>query len=238
MLGPVRGPRGSRAFHLTRRPWKRRRLWARSLEEPSGVRGAECGESHQGNKGDLTRSRVHTPRKAWHKQVTAKSRLVRREKSERDIVLGMMRTTEPHRREGPLLQRCPAGSDVMVHARQSQPHPHEKSRDLQRRLYLAAKRNRSRRFHALYDRIVRPDVLWRAWEEVRANRGRSGVDGVRIEDVERDGVEPYLAALAGDLKAQVYRPQPWAGGPTSRLGTPRRSWPISIGTYGFGCGGS
>jgi RNA-directed DNA polymerase len=96
----------------------------------------------------------------------------------------------------------------MVHARQSQPHPHEKSRELQRRLYLAAKRNRSRRFHALYDRIVRPDVLWRAWEEVRANQGRAGVDGVRIEDVERSGVEAYLAGLAVDLKAEVYRPQP------------------------------
>ena len=96
----------------------------------------------------------------------------------------------------------------MVHARQSQPHPLEKSRELQRRLYLAAKRNRSRRFHALYDRIVRPDVLWRAWEEVRANRGRAGVDGVRIEDVERDGVAAYLTELAADLKAEVYRPQP------------------------------
>jgi group II intron reverse transcriptase/maturase len=51
-------------------------------------------------------------------------------------------------------------------------------------------------------------VLWRAWEEVRANRGRAGVDGVRIEDMERDGVEAYLARRAVDLKAQVYRPQP------------------------------
>jgi RNA-directed DNA polymerase len=83
----------------------------------------------------------------------------------------------------------------MVHACQSQPHPQEKSRDLQRRLYLAAKRNRSRRFHALYDRIVRPDVLWRAWEDVRINQGR-------------DGVVAYLTDLAADLKAQVYRPQP------------------------------
>ena len=43
---------------------------------------------------------------------------------------------------------------------------------------------------------------------MRANQGRPGVDGVRIEDVERDGVEAYLAGLAADLKAEVYRPQP------------------------------
>src|SRR3970040_1839723 len=139
MLSPARGPRGSLAFHSSRRPWKRRRLWTRSLEEPSGVRGAECGDSHQGNKVDLTGSRVHTPRKAWHKHVAAKTKPVPREKSEGDILLWMVRTTEPHRREGPLLQRCRAGRDVMVHARQSQPHPREKSRDLQRRLYLAAR---------------------------------------------------------------------------------------------------
>jgi RNA-directed DNA polymerase len=97
---------------------------------------------------------------------------------------------------------------VTVHARKSQQHPLEKSRDLQRRLYLAAKKSRSRRFHALYDRIVRPDVLWRAWAEVRANWGRPGVDGVSIEDVERDGVETFLGELAADLKAWSYRPRP------------------------------
>ena len=95
-----------------------------------------------------------------------------------------------------------------MHARKSQQHPVEKSRDLQRRLYFAAKRSRNRRFHALYDRIVRPDVLWRAWMEVRANRGRPGVDGVSIEDVERQGVETFLGELAAELKAQGYRPQP------------------------------
>ena len=96
----------------------------------------------------------------------------------------------------------------MVHARKSQQHPVEKSRTLQRRLYSAAKRSRSRRFHALYDRVVRPDVLWRAWIEVRANRGSPGVDSVSIEDVERGGVEIFLEELAADLKAQEYRPQP------------------------------
>lgn len=96
----------------------------------------------------------------------------------------------------------------MVHARKSQPHPTEKSRQLQRRLYLAAKRHGQRCFHALYDRIFRSDILWRAWQEVRANGGAAGVDGVSIEEVECQGVEPFLQALAADLKAKRYRPQP------------------------------
>jgi group II intron reverse transcriptase/maturase len=95
-----------------------------------------------------------------------------------------------------------------MHAREGQQHLIEKSRELQRQLYLAAKRSRNRRFHALYDRIVRPDVLWRAWEEVRHNGGSAGVDGVTIEDIERQGVEEFLQQLADDLKAKGYRPQP------------------------------
>ena len=43
-------------------------------------------------------------------------------------------------------------------------HPIDKVRELQRRLYIAAKRKRERRFHALYDRIWRSDVLLAAWE--------------------------------------------------------------------------
>lgn len=97
---------------------------------------------------------------------------------------------------------------MAVHARKSQPHLKDKPRQLQRRLYLAAKRSRNRRFHALYDRLVRPDVLWRAWEEVRANRGSAGVDGVGIEDVERVGVQRFLDELAAELKARRYRPKP------------------------------
>lgn len=95
-----------------------------------------------------------------------------------------------------------------MHARKSQPHPNDKPRQLQRRLYLAAKRSRNRRFHALYDRLIRPDVLWRAWEEVRANGGSAGVDGVGIEDVERGGVQGFLDELAADLQARRYRPTP------------------------------
>ena len=41
--------------------------------------------------------------------------------------------------------------------------PNEKVRQLQRKLWVCAKRSRTRRFHALYDRIYRSDVLWEAW---------------------------------------------------------------------------
>jgi RNA-directed DNA polymerase len=73
---------------------------------------------------------------------------------------------------------------------------------------VAAKKGRNRRFDVLYDRIFRPDVLWRAWEEVKANGDSAGVDGVSLEEVERQGVALYLAAIAGDLKAGRYKPQP------------------------------
>ena len=95
-----------------------------------------------------------------------------------------------------------------MHARKGQPHPMDPSRQLQRKLYQAAKRSRNRRFHALYDRIFRPDILWRAWREVRANGGSAGVDGVRREDVEQEGVAAFLQARAQDLRGGNSRPQP------------------------------
>src|SRR5690606_2557489 len=101
-----------------------------------------------------------------------------------------------------------ARREVTVHAHKGQRHPRDKSQELQRRLYRAAKRSGTRRFHALYDRLVRPDGLWRAWVEVRANGGSPGVDGMSLEDVERHGVEASLSQLAEDLKAQRYRPSP------------------------------
>lgn len=83
---------------------------------------------------------------------------------------------------------------------EGQPRQQDKSRELQRKLYLAAKSSRDRRFHALYDRIFRPDVLWRAWQEVRNNGGSAGVDGISIEDVECQGIEIFLHSIAQDLR--------------------------------------
>ena len=81
-----------------------------------------------------------------------------------------------------------------------------KVRQLQNRLWAAAKQSEGRRFHALYDRIHRPDVLWEAWERVRANRGAAGVDGVSLAAVEDYGVHRMLDELALALRAGIYRP--------------------------------
>jgi RNA-directed DNA polymerase len=84
----------------------------------------------------------------------------------------------------------------------------DKVRELQRTLYRAAKADPGRRFHALYDKVHRRDVLERAWELVRANRGAAGIDRQTIADVEEYGVAKLLDGLAADLKDGSYRPLP------------------------------
>jgi RNA-directed DNA polymerase len=82
-------------------------------------------------------------------------------------------------------------------------------RRLQRRLWAAARQSEERRFHALYDRIHRSDVLWEAWERVRRNRGAAGVDRVTLAFVlEEYGVRRMLGELRADLRAGEYRPAP------------------------------
>lgn len=81
-------------------------------------------------------------------------------------------------------------------------------RQLQRRLWVAAKRCPERRFHALLDRIYRRDVLWEAWRRVKANRGAAGVDQETLARVEQYGVERMLDELHVALRAGTYRPQP------------------------------
>jgi len=86
--------------------------------------------------------------------------------------------------------------------------PNEKVRQLQRRLWVCAKQSETRRFHALYDRIYRSDVLWEAWKRVRSNKGAAGVDEVTLRSIEEQGVTRFLEGIQADLKAGRYRPQP------------------------------
>jgi len=84
-----------------------------------------------------------------------------------------------------------------------------KVRQLQRRLWAAARQSEARRFHALFDRVCRGDVLWEAWERVKANRGAAGVDRITLAFVQAEyGVARMLGELQADLRAGTYRPAP------------------------------
>jgi RNA-directed DNA polymerase len=104
----------------------------------------------------------------------------------------------------------------------------DRVRALQRVLYRCAKQDRDRRFHALYDKVARSDVLMRAWGEVRANRGAAGVDGVTIDDVVRSGVGDFLDELAVELRAGTYRPRPLRRVHIPKPGRPGQSRPLGI----------
>lgn len=84
----------------------------------------------------------------------------------------------------------------------------DKVAELQRALYRAAKASPDRRFHALYDKVHRRDVLWRAWVNVARNGGAAGVDGVTIAAIEEAGVGPFLDDLAAELAEGRWRPTP------------------------------
>ena len=87
-------------------------------------------------------------------------------------------------------------------------NPIEKVQQLQRRLWVCAKSSKTRRFHALYDRIHRSDVLWEAWKRVRSNKGAAGVDKTTLRSIEEQGVTQFLEGIQADLKAGQYRPSP------------------------------
>jgi group II intron reverse transcriptase/maturase len=86
--------------------------------------------------------------------------------------------------------------------------PLDKVRALQHTLYRAAKANPGRRFHTLMDKILRRDVLWRAWVAVRRNDGAPGIDRTTLAAVEEYGVTRLLDEVAAELREGRYRPLP------------------------------
>ena len=101
-------------------------------------------------------------------------------------------------------------------------------RELQRTLYRAAKADPGRRFHALYDKVYRRDVLERAWESVRANKGAAGIDRQTIADVEEYGIAKLLDELAADLKDGSYRSLAARRVFIPKPGSPTEQRPLSI----------
>jgi retron-type reverse transcriptase len=128
----------------------------------------------------------------------------KRESEEAVVPKKRGRTTS--RREGPLLESSFRKRYGPREWRKPE-HPMTKVQELQRKLWAAAKQSRNRRFHQVYDKAHRMDILWEAWNRVRANGGAPGIDGATIEYIEEHGVEEFLEGIQKDLKAGEYWPQ-------------------------------
>jgi group II intron reverse transcriptase/maturase len=120
------------------------------------------------------------------------------------------------------------GTEVSVmNAEANGMEPVSKTQELCEKLYLAAKRSETRRFHALFDKVYRMDFLEEAWEQVKKNKGKPGVDDESIVDIEQKGVQTVLSEIQQALKEKRYRPRkvkrvniPKHDGTTRALGIP------------------
>ena len=197
--------REGRAAHVTVKATSSAREsgWA---EDFSGVRGAASGQGEVRNTRGPSAQR-QSPRVASHKPKAKGSDAQR--KSEGPVVL-MMSV-----RRNALGGRGPWGGSADEAGKreglaEAPKHPltrerTEEARQLQRRLWSAAKRQPERRFHALYAHVHGSDVLCEAWKRVKANRGAAGVDGMTLADVEEYGVERMLEEVQATLKEGRYR---------------------------------
>ena len=106
--------------------------------------------------------------------------------------------------------------------------PVDKVRALQHTLYRTAKADPGRRFHALWDKVLRRDVLWRGWVAVRANNGAPGVDRATLDWIEKEyGIDRLLDELSSELREGAYRPLPARRGYIPKPGTIEQR-PLSI----------
>jgi RNA-directed DNA polymerase len=87
-------------------------------------------------------------------------------------------------------------------------NPPEKLQKLQAALHAKAKASPDQRFHALYDKVYRKDVLAHAYDCCRANDGVAGVDGQAFADIEKEGPDRWLGELEEELRSKTYRPSP------------------------------
>jgi hypothetical protein len=174
-----------------------------------GVGGAARGQGAERNTRGPSAQPGSGPRGSY--KPPAKSSAAQRE-SEGTVVVSSRATNNARGAKGPCggnVGGARTREGMTGRTGSNSPGGHESIdnvRQLQRRLWSVAKRQPGRRFHALYDRIYRRDVLWEAWRRVKRNRGAAGIDALTLADVEQMGVEAFLADLEARLRAGTYRP--------------------------------
>lgn len=222
---------GSRAAHFTAKATSTAQSsGVESAVGPSGVRGAARVQGAMRNRRGPSVRPVSGRGDSYKPK--AKSSAVQRE-SEGAVRLSMAAQNNAAGGKGPWDGHVGEEGKREGMDRESVPNspgrrrPLDKVRQLQRRLWAAAKRQPARRFHALYDRIFRGDVLKEAWKRVKKNRGSAGLDAQTLKDVEEYGIDRFLEEIGAGLKAGTYRPSavmrryiPKADGKKRPLGIP------------------
>jgi len=74
----------------------------------------------------------------------------------------------------------------------------DKVQKLQRKLYLSAKARKKRRFHILYDKVYRKDILMKAWKQVKPTSKAMNNMRKKIKEV-----FSHRACLSNDIKDMV-----------------------------------
>ncbi len=216
-------PKGGKAEPIMSRRRQQTAPEYGAAQDFPGVGRRACDDSSTRNRRGPTQ-RPTSGEGGSHKPMAKGNRAGR--ESEGFVVPTMPAATTPVEGRGPaLVARVDGGKCEGMAGRPN--NPTDKVRELQHALFRAAKRDPGRRFHALFDRICRSDVLRKAWELVRSNGGAAGIDGESLSMIKQRGVAQFLAELRDEIRNGRYRPQPvrrvWIPKPDGRqrpLGIP------------------
>lgn len=96
-----------------------------------------------------------------------------------------------------------------------------------RRLSDHLKLDGKKKVHSLVDKVYQRTNLKVAWKRVKANRGAGGIDGVTVEEFEKD-LEANLERLHQELREGRYQPQPVRRLEIPKRGDPGKTRPLGI----------
>ncbi len=200
----IRDPKGGKAEPVMSRRRQQTAPCSGSEQDFPGVGRRACDDSSTRNRRGPTQR--PTSGEGGTYKPSAKGCRAGRASEELVVPLMLAATTPAEGRGSTSVARVDGGKCEGMAARPN--NPSDKVRELQHALFRAAKRNPGRRFHALFDRICRRDVLQKAWERVRSNDGAAGIDGESLSMIERRGVDHFLAEVGDAIRRGTYRPQP------------------------------